>query len=147
MERGDKETEQMLAVENNDFLAQRIDYFKKNKLEFLYMESEWFDLVGADSVSFESDDVFGKYDVMLGLKLQKKLGAAIKAFLDQSLQHGAASYDLLFSGNEGLWTLNFSLDDAAGFREDMMIEEAFELIYQVLFKLAETVENQQKNNH
>src|SRR3954452_8936082 len=72
IERCDKETENMLKNESSSFLTQPLDYLKMHKNEFIYLESNWFDLIGVEAVSLEADDVFGTYDVMLGLKLQKK---------------------------------------------------------------------------
>ncbi|WP_071459774.1 hypothetical protein [Bacillus massilinigeriensis] len=132
MERGNKETEEVLSVESGEFLKQRIDYFKKHKEEFLYVESELFDSIKADAISFESDDVFGNYDVMLGLQLQKKFGPFIEAFLEDNLKRGKLSYDLMFSADEGIWNMNIALDDVAGFHPDLTILEAYQLIYQFL---------------
>ncbi len=143
IERGDKETEEFLGEEPASFLKKPISYFKERKNEFLYMESEWFDLVGVDAVSFENDDVFGTYDVMLGLKLQKKHATAIKEYLDENIHGEGAGYDLMFDGNEGLWSLNFPLNGLGGYQEDLTIGEAYRMIYGVLFRLAESIENKQ----
>ncbi|MBT2681084.1 branched-chain amino acid aminotransferase [Bacillus sp. ISL-35] len=139
IERGDKETEEFLGQESSDFLEQPISYFKDRKNEFMYMESNWFDLIGVDAVSFEKDDVFGTYDVMLGLKLQKKMEPAIKNYLEQHLQD--SGYDLMFDGNEGLWSLNFALNGLEGYKESLSIKDAFSLIYDFLFRMAESIEN------
>ncbi len=141
IERGDKETEEFLGEENPKFLNQSIDYFKKNKNEFMYLESEWFGLLRVDAVSFEADDVFGTYDVMLGLKLQKKYEAALKNRLKASLKEEEAKFDVMFDANEGLWNVNFALNDVAGYKEDMTIQQAYILIYRFLFSLVEAVEN------
>ncbi|WP_121613113.1 branched-chain amino acid aminotransferase [Mesobacillus foraminis] len=141
IERGDKETEEFLGEENPAFLNQSIDYFKKNKNEFMYLESEWFGLLKVDAVSFEADDVFGTYDVMLGLKLQKKYEAALKNRLKASLKEEEAKFDVMFDANEGLWNVNFALNDVAGYKEDMTIQQAYILIYRFLFSLVEAVEN------
>src|SRR5438309_11030080 len=53
IERCDKETEELLAEESSLFLHQPIEYFKKHSNEFMYVESEWFDLIGVDAISFE----------------------------------------------------------------------------------------------
>lgn len=141
IERGDKETEEFLGEESTKFLKQPISYFKERKNEFMYMESEWFDMLRVDAVSFENDDVFGLYDVMLGLKLQKKFEPAIKSYLKENLE--GDGYDLMFDGNEGVWSLNFALNGLAGYKEDLTVGEAYGLIYSFLFGLAEWVESKQ----
>lgn len=141
IERGNKETEEFLGEESSQFLGQPIGYFKERKNEFMYLESRWFDLIGVDAVSFEKDDVFGTFDVMLGLKLQKKYEADIKKFLEENLQGEGSRFDLMFDANEGVWSLNFALNGIEGYMEDLSIREAYNLIYGFLFGLAESVEN------
>lgn len=140
LERGDKETDEFLGEENASFLDQPIQYFKKHKNEFMYMESKWFELVGVDAVSYEVDDVFGTYNAMLGLKLQKKFDQRIKSFFAKELGSEDARVDLMFDANEGIWNVNFALNNLAGFKEEMTIREAYMLIYQFLFKLGEAME-------
>jgi hypothetical protein len=140
IERGDKETEELLAREEEDFLGENINYFDKHKNEFLYVESQWWVMVGADAVSFEKDDVFGNYDVMLGLKLQKKQDSKIRQFLSENLAGEGVTYDLMFDGNEGIWSLNFALNDLERFDNELTVDQALRLIYSFLFKLAESIE-------
>lgn len=140
IERSDKETEEMIAVESADFLKEPLEYLKKHKNEFIYIESEWFELSGADAVSLEADDVFGNYDVMLGLKLQKKFEKVIRLYLNDHLNGNEKRFDLLFNQDDGLWNLNFALDDLPGFKEDSTIGEAYSLIYRFLFTLAAVAE-------
>ncbi|MBT2637981.1 branched-chain amino acid aminotransferase [Bacillus sp. ISL-39] len=140
IERGDKATDEFLAREDEDFLEEKINYFDKHKNEFLYVESQWWEMVGADAVSFEKDDVFGNYDVMLGLKLQKKQDSKIRQFLSENLAGEGAAYDLIFDGNEGVWSLNFALNDLEGYDEELTVGQALGLIYSFLMKLAESIE-------
>jgi hypothetical protein len=140
IERGDKETENFLGEESSDFLNQPIRYFKEHKNEFMYLETKWFDIIGVDAVSFEMDDVFGTYDVMLGLKLQKKYGNAINRYLESELKGEAAKFNLMFDANEGIWNMNFALNGNEGFSENLTINEACNIIYAFLFKLAERIE-------
>ncbi|KON88494.1 branched-chain amino acid aminotransferase [Sporosarcina globispora] len=142
IERGYKETEEVLCQETSDFLNQPIDYFVKNMKEFIYLESEWFGIIGADAISFEFDDLFRTYDVMLGLKLPKKKAEAIRSYLKETLQGDSATYDLMFNQEDGLWELNFALNDLEGFKEDMTINDAYSLIYRYLFLLAETIDEE-----
>ncbi|MEH7415403.1 branched-chain amino acid aminotransferase [Neobacillus drentensis] len=140
MERCDKETENMLKNETSAFLSEPLDYLKKHKNEFIYFESRWFDFVNVEAVSLEVDDVFGTYDVMLGLKFQKKFEKQLKEYLNTHLSGEEAKFDLMFSNEDGLWNLNFALNYVEGFREEMTMGEAFQLIYHFLFKLVEEVE-------
>ncbi|MDQ1145791.1 hypothetical protein QE429_002618 [Bacillus sp. SORGH_AS 510] len=139
IERCDKETENMIKIETEAFLSQALTYLKKNKKEFIYLESKWFDEIGVEAISLEVDDVFATYDVMLGLKLQKKFDKSIRSYLDTNLQGKDAKFDLMFSQEDGLWNLNFTLNYVEGFKEEMPLSEAFKLIYQFLFKLVDTV--------
>ncbi|MDR7236809.1 branched-chain amino acid aminotransferase [Neobacillus drentensis] len=144
IERCDKETENMIKNESSSFLAQRLDYLKKHKNEFIYLESIWFDLIGVEAISVEADDVFGTYDVMLGLKLQKKFEKTLKENLNSLLHGDEAKFDLMFSLEDGLWNLNFALNYVEGFQEEITVGEAFQLIYRFLFQLVEAVEGERK---
>ncbi|MEH7081832.1 branched-chain amino acid aminotransferase [Neobacillus drentensis] len=144
IERCDKETENMLKNESSAFLNEPLDYLKKHKNEFIYVESNWFDLISVEAVSLEADDVFGTYDVMLGLKLQKKFEKTLKENLNSLLNGDEAKFDLMFSQDDGLWNLNFALNYVEEFREELTIGEAFQLIYRFLFQLVEAVEGERK---
>ncbi len=139
IERSNKETEELLAEESGEFLHTPIHYLDKHKQEFIYIETSRFNIVGTDSLCLEVDDVFGTYEVMLGLKLQKKHEKSIKTFLSNELT-GDAKFSLLFSQADGLWDFNFALNGVEGFTEDMTIGEACKLVYLFLFKLLEAVE-------
>lgn len=140
MERSNKESEELIFEENSAFLAQPIEYLKKNKDEFLYFESQWFELIGVEALSLEVDDVFGTYNAMFGLKFQKKMGEVLKTYLTKELKGGIGSFSLMFNQGDGLWDVNFALDNLKGFREDMSLQEAFNLIYHFLFILVQTIE-------
>lgn len=140
IERCDKESENLLANETATFLNQPITYLKKHQNEFIYVESNWFELIGVEAVSLEVDDVFGTYDVMLGLRLQKKYGEAVKEQLKSVLAGDSGNFELMFSSEDGLWNLNFDLNFVDGFNEGMSLNEAFQLIYRFLFKLVEAME-------
>ncbi|MFF2456940.1 branched-chain amino acid aminotransferase [Peribacillus simplex] len=140
MERSNKESEELISEENSAFLSQPIEYLKKNKDEFLYFESQWFELIGVEALSLENDDVFGTYNAMFGLKFQKKMGEVLKAYLTKELQGGIGSFSLMFNQGDGLWDVNFALDNLKGFKENLSLEEAFNLIYHFLFSLVQTIE-------
>lgn len=140
IERCDKETENQISNESATFLNQPIHFLKGHKNEFVYLESKWFDFIGVDAVSLELDDAFGTYDVMLGLKLQKKYGPVIKEFLNANLHSQESKFDLVFSQEDGLWNLNFTLNYIDGFQVEIKIGEAYCNIYSLLFGLVEAVE-------
>jgi hypothetical protein len=140
IERCDKETENIIANESATFLNHPIHFLKSHKNEFIYLESKWFDFIGVDAVSLEVDDAFGTYDVMLGLKLQKKYESMIKTFLNTNLHGEESKFDLVFSQDDGLWNLNFTLNYMDGFQEEIEIGEAYRNIYRLLFGLVESVE-------
>ncbi len=145
MERCDKETEETISMADSRFLNEKISFLKRHRREFVYMESEWFDMLGIDAVSLELDDVFGTYDVMLGIKLKKKDEEKIKAFLDEHLHGEDVKFDLLYSNEENLWNLNFTLNCMEPFHEDMTIGEAYVHIYRLLFQLVAFVEKNNRN--
>ncbi|MDR4947560.1 branched-chain amino acid aminotransferase [Neobacillus cucumis] len=140
IERCDKESENMLKNETSAFLSEPLQYLKKHKNEFIYLESKWFDFVNVDAISLEVDDVFGTYDVMLGLKFQKKFHEKIKEYLNANLHGEEAKFDLMFSNEDGLWNVNFALNYIEGYQDDLTMGEAFQLIYHFLFKLVEAIE-------
>lgn len=139
IERSDKETEEFLGEESALFLNQPILYLTKHLNEFIYIESDCFPMIHTESICLEVDDIFRTYEVMLGLKLQKKYEKVIKAFLEQELI-GEIKVSLLFNQTDGLWDFNFALNNLEGFQEDITIGEVLVLVYRFLFKLAETVE-------
>lgn len=145
IERCDKETEETLSEEAFAFFQQPIDYLQKHKNEFLYMESNWLELIGVDAISLEVNDVLGTYDVMVGLKLQKKFETSLKENLRKELHGDEARFELMFNQNDGLWDLNFALNYVNGFQEGMSLEEVFRLIYRFLFKLVERIEERSKD--
>lgn len=141
LERCDKATEETVAKMDSRCLSEKINFLKKNRREFVYMESEWFDMLGIDAVSLELDDVFGTYDVMLGIDLKKEDEAKIKEFLDTHLNGEEVKFDLLYSNEEKIWNLNFTLNYMDQFHEEMTFGEAYVSIYRLLFELVAAVEN------
>ncbi|GER66560.1 hypothetical protein BpJC7_01380 [Weizmannia acidilactici] len=139
IERCNKETDETIAVETPQFLNEPVVYLKKHRKEYLYVESDWFDIIGIDGISLELDDVFGHYNCMLGLKMQKKYGEAIQSALSELLV-GEIAGELMFEGNEGIWDVNFGLNDVPGYDEEMTLMDAFVKIYEVLFALNEKLE-------
>lgn len=140
IERSHKETEEVIAVETSTFLEQSVRYLKEHKEEFIYLESKWLELIAVDAISLEIDDVFGTYDVMMGLKLQKKYEKLIRDYLNKQLEGIDTTFDLMFNQSDGMWDLNFTLDYMNEFKEDISLGEAYSYIYRFMFKLVETVE-------
>jgi hypothetical protein len=141
LERCEKETVALIIVETPKFLEEKISHLKTRMNEFLYVESKTFDLVGVDAVSLEVDDVFGTYTAMFGLKMKKKYESAIKEYLDENLSGEAGKYSVAFSGKDGLFDMNFALDYAAGFDEEMTLLEAYDLIYSFVFSMVAEIED------
>ncbi|GGA90455.1 branched-chain amino acid aminotransferase [Ornithinibacillus halotolerans] len=144
LERCNKETEETLSIESFAFLEQPIDYLQKQKNEFLYLESNWFELIGVDAVSLEVSDVFGTYDVLVGLKMQQKFQSSLKETLSEELQGDDARFELIFNQKDGMWDLNIALDYVEEFNEEITLEEAFLVIYQFLFKVVDRVEERSR---
>lgn len=135
-----KETEELIAEETEQFLQQSISYLKSHLSEFIYIESDHFSKLGTDSVCLEVDDVFGTYEVMLGLKLQKKYENEINTYLTNVLKEDA-KFSLLFSQADGLWDFNLALESIEGFREEMNIREVCQLIIHLMNSLIEVVKD------
>jgi hypothetical protein len=138
--KSDKETEEIIEKVDIEFFNQPLSYLVKHKNEYIYLESNWFDALGVDAVSLELDDVFKTYGVMLGLKQKKNVGPTIKGFFEKELQADTLTYAAMFNGDEGIWDLNFSLNFAEGFSEELTIGEAYLVIYQLLFKLVSALQ-------
>jgi hypothetical protein len=141
LERCEKETVALIIVETPKFLEEKISHLKTRMNEFLYVESKTFDLVSVDAVSLEVDDVFGTYTAMFGLKMKKNYESAIKEYLDENLFGEAGKYSVAFSGKDGLFDMNFALDYAAGFDEEMTLLEAYDLIYSFVFSMVAEIED------
>ncbi|MGE7602934.1 branched-chain amino acid aminotransferase [Peribacillus sp. NPDC097675] len=143
IELSNKETEELIKEESAAFLSQPIEYLKTNKNEFLYFESSWFEIIGVEALSLEVDDVFGTYNAMFGLRFQKKMGDALKAYFNNEVQGDIGTFSMMFNQGDGLWDVNFALNGVKGFKEEMSLNQAFNLIYHFLFNLNETIEEGQ----
>jgi hypothetical protein len=141
LERCEKETVALIIVETPKFFEEKIEHLKTHMNEFLYVESKSFDLVSVDAVSLEVDDVFKTYTAMIGLKMKKKYESAIKEYLDANLSGEAGKYSVAFSGKDGLFDMNFALNYATGFNEEMTLLEAYDLIYSFIFSMVAEIED------
>lgn len=143
IERVHKETDESIAEETPaSFFKEPIQFLKQHKSEFIYLESPAFDLIRVDAISLELDDMFGFYNVMLGLKLQKKYDQALKAYLSEHLDGPELRFGAMFNQADGLWDLNFALNYVEGFKDEMSIGDAYQLIYEFLSKLVEAVQEE-----
>ena len=140
IERCDKESENLLQEEGTEFLEQPIEYLNKNKNEFIYIESNEFDRLGVSGLSLEVDDIFGTYSVLLGLKQKKKVGPAIKSYLENNLHGTEGNYSLVFNQGDGLWDINFAISYVEGFNNQSSIKDSCSLICEFLNKMIQSVE-------
>ncbi|MFC0273652.1 branched-chain amino acid aminotransferase [Metabacillus herbersteinensis] len=145
VERVDKETEELISEEAAElFLKKPVSFVKQHKNEFIYMESPWLELINVDALMIEQDDVFKSINVLLGLKLKKKVGEKIKSVLSTKLSGKETSYQMMFNDKDGLWDLNFALDDIEGFNEELSFSEVYGMVYQFLFRMIEEVEENKR---
>ena len=138
IERCLKETEEVIKEENESFMNEPVSYFSKNAEEFLYVESEAFEIIGVDGIAFELDDVFKTHTVLFGLKVQKKWGAFLKEYLAANV--GSNTFSAMFSDKDGLWDVNVPLDHLDGFQKEMPLTDAMDLAYRFIFSLLEAIE-------
>ncbi|MBD8025119.1 hypothetical protein H9636_00480 [Ureibacillus sp. Re31] len=142
IERCDKDSEELISNENQTFLTTSIQHLKQNMNEFLYIESPTFENIKTDALSFEVDDVFKTYMVLLGFKVQKKHADGIKRYLTEHLHGENAFYSCSFSGEEGLWELNIPIDFMDGFHENQSIEQVLSITYHFLEQLSKSIAQQ-----
>lgn len=135
IERCYKETEEVVSTEDANFLSQSIQFLKQHKDEFIYLDSEWFELIQVSDVSFELDDVFGTYNMMIGFKQPKKTNDLIREYIKSHSIGAETEPELLFNQNDGLWDLNLAINYIEGFNEHMSLNEAFQLLYRFVFQL------------
>ncbi len=143
IERCVKETENLIREEDQNFLNGSISYLKNHINEFVYVESSAFEVIKVDAVVLELDDVFETYTALFGLKLQKKFGNDMKAYLDTHLNGDGAKYSVMFSNEDGLWDINFALDYVDGFSADLSFVEVYQLMYDFIFKMVEALDEAQ----
>lgn len=138
-----KETEEVVRTETAEFLNESMTYLKKNRDEFIFLESKSFELARIDAVALELDDVFETYTALFGLKVQKKFGPDFKHYFDEHLHGDGVKYSVSFSDADGLWDVNFALDYMKGFDEDLSINKIVELMYSFVYNMIEALEDAQ----
>ena len=77
---------------------------------------------------------------MFGLYIQKKYSAEIRAFLDEHYNSEKMQYSMMFAANEGLWEINLPINYLNGFNDSSSIEEMYQFLYSLIFRLAATIE-------
>lgn len=140
VERCSKETEEAIAVADVAFTNTPISYLKENQGEFIFAECTQFQDIRVDAMAVEFDDAFRLYTALFGLKLQKKHGDAIRHYLKENVKSALGSSSASFSAQEGLWELNVAVDCLEGFNEQLTIQQVYELLYQFVAQLLETIE-------
>ena len=140
LERCNKEPEETLAVETAEFLQQNISYLKAHQEEFLYAESSAFANAKMDAVVLEFDEMFKVYTALFGLRLQKKMGQALKTYLRDNLKGMLGSSSAMFEGNEGIWEINIALDAIEGFTGAETFEQAYELLIDFVTNMLGAIE-------
>lgn len=140
IERCEKETVNLMIVETAIFLEGKIEHLQTHLREFIYIEDASLDLIGIDALSLEVDDVFSTHTALFGLKMKQKNEAAIKNYLEANLKDERGKFSVSFSGQDGLWNMNLAINCMEGFRTDMTLREASELVYAFMFKMIETIE-------
>lgn len=141
IERYNKETDELISKESVAFLKSPISYFKEKNNEYLYLESESFDVINVDAIAFEFDEVFEVHTAMFGLALQKKFGPSLREYLNEHFNSEKMNYSLMFSGEDGLWEVNLPLNYLDQFNENFTIEETMHFLFTFIFSLVEATEN------
>jgi len=103
--------------------------------EYVYLEANMLDVVSVDAIAVEYDEVFEVYTAMFGLFIQKKYTAEIRAFLDEHYNSEKMQYSIMFAGHEGLWEINLPINYIKGFDDSFTMEEVYQLLYSLIFKL------------
>ncbi|MEK4425233.1 protoporphyrinogen oxidase [Solibacillus sp. FSL K6-1523] len=140
VERCSKETEETIAVAEAAFINTPISYLKENQSEFIFAQSTQFQDIRIDEMALEFDDAFRLYTALFGLKVQKKHSDAIRRYLKENVKSALGSSSASFSMQEGLWELNVAVDCLEGFNEQLTIQQVYELLYQFVAQLLETIE-------
>lgn len=140
LERCSKETEDTITAEEITFASTPIHYLKENQGEFIYAECAQFPEIRIDAIALEFDEAFNLYTALFGLRLQKKHSEKIRQYLKANVKSALGSSSASFSGQEGLWELNIAVDCIEGFTEQLSIVEVYELLYQFVAQLIETIE-------
>lgn len=141
IERCHKETENVFKQETPDFLHTPVSYLKQQMDEFVFVHSSAFEEIRIDGLALEVDDVFQTYTALFGLALQKKMRNSIQSFLDANLHGEGIQYSILFSGEDGVWDVNLTLDGMEDFNESRSLDETVQLVVQFVSDLLKFTED------
>ena len=98
------------------------------------------DVVSVDAIAVEYDEVFEVYTAMFGLFIQKKYAPEIRAFLDEHYNSEKMQYSMMFlQVTKVLWEINLPINYLKGFDDSFTIEEVYQLLYSLIFKLMRIV--------
>ena len=140
MELANKESDEVIKQGMPaSFLEEKISLLKLNLEEYLYVEADLFTIIQVDGLTLEVDSVFRKYDALFGFRAPKKQEQLIRAYFVEQLGE-EATYSLMFNGQDGLWDVNFPIENVDGFTEDLTVAETLELFYQFMFELGKKLE-------
>lgn len=140
LERLNKETEELIAEEGQEFLATKISFLKEHQEQFVYAEMMELDHIRTDAFALEFDEVFKTYTAMFAIALQKKYKADIQAHLLSNLDIEEHKSSVAFAEKEGVWEMNIALDSMNGFNEELTFQEVYTLLYNFNFTLLEKIE-------
>lgn len=139
LERLNKETEELIAVADADFLQQPISYFSQNQSEYVYVESPAFEALKMDAVVLEFDEAFEVPMALFGLRYKKSASQKLKEFLKANLAQGLVS-GAMFAGDEGIWEINISLNAMADYDENQTIEQTLQKLEAFVAQLVQAIE-------
>ncbi|WP_083998275.1 hypothetical protein [Caryophanon tenue] len=139
VERLNKETEELIAVAEPSFLQEKLSYVAEHQQEYIYVESPQFEALKMDAVVLEFDEAFEVPMALFGLRYQKKVSANLKQFLKDNLEKGLVS-GAMFSGNEGIWEINISLNAMKNYDEAQTIEQTLEKLVAFVAEMVQAIE-------
>ncbi|WP_332649060.1 hypothetical protein [Lysinibacillus sp. 54212] len=134
-----KESEELISVGDVSLLNTSVQYVEEHPEQFLYIEASPFNEIKIDALVLEFDEAFKKPMALFGLKLQKKFGPAIQAYLKQELTEDAI-FGAMFSGEDGLWEINLTLDGIKDYEPSQTIQQSIEAVYNFVDGLMKEVE-------
>lgn len=139
LERLNKETEELIAVADADFLQQPLSYFSQNQSEYVYVESPAFEALKMDAVVLEFDEAFEVPMALFGLRYKKSVSQKLKEFLKSNLAQGLVS-GAMFAGDEGIWEINISINAMNDYEENQTIEQTLQKLEAFVAQLVQAIE-------
>ncbi|TRZ38230.1 hypothetical protein CEQ21_22785 [Niallia circulans] len=135
MELANKESDETVKEGlSASFLEEKISLLKTNLDEYLYVETDLFDMIQVDGLTLEVDSVFRKYDGLFGFRAPKKQEQVIRSYFANTLG-SETPYSLMFNNQDGLWDVNLPIEYIEGFTEELSVAATLELFYSFMFAL------------